>query len=99
MTEYEFFHRPSRTLVVTDLVENFELQKVHSRLMRLFIRAAGATGNTPRDIRWFGPREPLKRAVETMLAWQPVRIILSRGRWYESDGTAELRRVFQWLLA
>lgn len=98
MTEYDFFHRPSRTLVLTDLVENFELQKVDSRLMRLFIRFAGATGKTPRDIRLFVSRKQLKRALETMIAWQPERVILSHGRWFEHDAAAELRRVYGWLL-
>lgn len=98
MTEYEFFHRASKTLVLTDLIENHELEKVGHRWMRLFIRAAGANGRTPRDLRLFGARKPLKRAVETMIAWQPERIVLSHGRWYESDGAAELRRVFGWLL-
>jgi hypothetical protein len=32
------------------------------------------------------------------VAWQPERIILAHGRWYEKDGTEELRRAFRWLL-
>lgn len=98
MTEYEFFHRPSKTLVLTDLIENFELEKVDSRVMRLFIRAAGATGKTPRDLRWFTARAPMKRGLETLIAWQPERLIVSHGRCFERDGAAELHRVFSWLL-
>jgi hypothetical protein len=33
-----------------------------------------------------------------MLAWQPERVILAHGRWYQHNGTAELRRAFRWLL-
>ncbi len=98
MTEYEFFHRASKTLVLTDLIENFELEKVASRSMRFFLRVAGATGETPRDLRLFSSRAPLKRAVETMIAWEPERIILAHGRWYATGAVAELRRVFRWLL-
>jgi hypothetical protein len=32
-----------------------------------------------------------------MLAWQPERVVLSHGKWYEHDGVAELRRAFRWL--
>ena len=99
MTEYEFFHRASKTLVVTDLVENFELERIDSSSMRLFVRAAGATGKTPRDMRWFTARAPLRRAVDTMIAWQPERIIVCHGRCYEHDGAAALRGIFSWLLS
>jgi hypothetical protein len=33
--------------------------------------------------------------VEQMLQWQPRRIILLHGRWYGSNGVAELRRAFR----
>lgn len=98
MTEYEFFHRPSRTLVLTDFIENFELQKIDSVLMRLLVRLAGAHGAAPRDLRLFGSRDRLKCAVETMIAWQPERIVLAHGRWYEKDAVPELRRIFGWVL-
>jgi hypothetical protein len=40
----------------------------------------------------------LRAAVETMLAWQPERIILAHGRWYPENAQAELHRAFRWLL-
>lgn len=103
MTEVDFFHRPSRTLVLTDLIENFEPDKVHSWFMRLLIRLGGVQdpdGQMPRDMRrTFSARRPqLKEAVETMLSWNPERVILAHGRWYEHGGAAELRRAFRWLL-
>lgn len=98
MTEYEFFHRASRTLVLTDFIENFELRKVDARLMRWLIRLGGANGETPRDMRLFYSRAKLRRAVETMIAWEPERIVLAHGRWYERDAVSELRRAFGWVL-
>ncbi len=98
MTEYEFFHRPSSTLVLTDLIENFELRRVDSAVARAFLRLAGANGQAPRDVRLFSSRKPLRRAVETMIALKPERLILARGRWYETNAVAELRRAFDWLL-
>ncbi len=100
MTEVEFFHRASRTLVLTDLIENFEPHKL-SLFMRMLTRFGGVRdpdGQMPRDMRVTFPRQALKAAVQTMIGWQPDRIILAHGRWYEKDGVAELRRAFRWLL-
>ena len=103
MTEVEFFHHASRTLVLTDFIENFEPGKLDSWWMRWLTRLGGVqdpAGAMPRDMRrTFARQRPqLKAAVERMLAWQPERIVFAHGRWYERDGTAELRRAFDWLL-
>lgn len=103
MTEVVFFHRASRTLVLTDLIENFEPQKLPSMLQRWLTRLGRVQhpdGQMPRDMRltYRPQRRLLREAVETMLAWQPERVILAHGRWYERNGTAELRRAFRWLL-
>ena|SRR5581483_3878564 len=101
MTEVVFFHRSSRTLVLTDLIENFERAKLASPLQLVLAWIGGALdphGSMPRDMRMtFGKRE-LRAAVEVMLAWNPERIILAHGRWYERDGAGELRRAFAWVL-
>jgi hypothetical protein len=102
MTEVVFFHRPTRTLVLTDLIENFERQKLASPLMRLLTRWGGVQdpdGQMPRDMRLtFARTKPqLRAAVETMVGWNPERVILAHGRWYDRDGTQELRRAFRWL--
>jgi hypothetical protein len=97
MTEYEFFHRASRTLVLTDFIEKYELRKVDSRVMRWLVRLGGANGETPRDMRLFYSRAKLRRAVESMIAWDPERIVLAHGRWYERDAVGELERAFGWL--
>ncbi|MGD1877820.1 MAG: DUF4336 domain-containing protein [Kiloniellaceae bacterium] len=102
MTEVVFFHRFTRTLILTDLIENFEPKKL-GFVMRRLTRLAGIQdpdGQMPRDMRFTfrRQRDGLRRAVETMLAWQPERIILAHGRWYDRGGTAELRRAFRWLM-
>lgn len=103
MTEVVFFHRPSRTLILTDLIENFEPAKLDSFLLRWLTRwgrVQHPDGQMPRDMRYtFKAQMPqLKAAVETMIGWNPERIVLAHGRWYERNGAAELRRAFRWLL-
>lgn len=100
LTEIEFFHRPSRTLVLTDLIENFEPDRLGSIVQRWLTRLGGVLdpdGQMPRDMRMTFARARLKAAIETMISWDPQRIILAHGRWYQTGGTAELRRAFRWL--
>jgi Domain of unknown function (DUF4336) len=104
MTEVELFHRESRTLILTDLIENFEPEKVGAWFMRLLMWIGGVSaphGGLTRDLRltftWRHKRE-LRAAVQTMLAWNPERIIFAHGRWHETNGSVELRRAFRWLL-
>jgi hypothetical protein len=103
MTEVVFFDRATRTLILTDLIENFEPGKLRSPLMRWVTRIGGVQdphGSMPRDMRltFSSQKTELRAAVEKMIAWGPQRIILAHGRWYESSGTQELRRAFSWLL-
>lgn len=101
MTEVVFFHRPTRTLVLTDLIENFERQRVTSRFMRWLIRLGGVEapgGSMSRDLRFTFARHGLREAVEEMIGWNPERVIIAHGRWFARDGAAELRRAFDWLL-
>ncbi len=102
MTEVEFFHRASRTLILTDLIENFEPEKL-PLLARWLTKLGGAQhpqGSMPRDMRLtYKDKAALKAAIKTMIGWDPVRIILAHGRWYDRDGAAELRRAFHWLLS
>lgn len=102
MTEVVFFHHASRSLLLTDLIENFEPAKL-GFVLRWLTRLAGIQdpdGQMPRDMRltFRRQRAALRRAVETMIAWRPERVILAHGRWYPHDGAGELRRAFRWLL-
>jgi hypothetical protein len=103
MTEVVFFHRPSRTLILTDLIENFEADKLPSWWMHVLTRLGGVRdpdGSMPRDMRaTFKDRAALRVAIETMIGWNPERVILAHGRWYPHDGANELRRAFRWLHA
>jgi hypothetical protein len=102
MSEIVFFHRPSRTLVLTDMIENFEPKKLGllSRVLTWLGGAQHPDGKMPRDMRltYRARAADLRVAVDTMIGWDPARIILAHGRWYERGGADELRRAFRWLL-
>ena len=100
--EAVFFHRASRTLILTDLIENFERRQVPGWMWPV-LRLVGNTdpdGKMPRDMAWTfrRGRRALREAVERMIAWGPERVILAHGRWYERDAVAELRRAFRSVL-
>ncbi|MDN5785500.1 DUF4336 domain-containing protein [Pseudorhodobacter sp.] len=103
LSEVDFFHRPSKTLILTDLIENFEPKRVRSRFWRWTMQAFGAAdpdGKAPFDMRlsFWRHRKPLRRAVQQMIDWSPERVLLAHGRWYDRDGTEELRRAFRWVV-
>jgi len=98
--EAVFFHRASKTLILTDLIESFEPDKL-GFWFRLATRFAGNQdpGGMPRDMRaTFRDRAALKADIERMIGWGPERVILAHGRWYATDGVAALKRAFRWLL-
>jgi hypothetical protein len=101
LTEYVFFHRASRTLILTDLIENFERHRIGSFIMRCLVRLGGVQhprGGMPRDMRLSFRKAELRAAVEQLIAWGPERIVIAHGRCYDRDGVKELRRAFRWLL-
>lgn len=102
LEEVVFFHKKSRTLILTDLIENFEPEQTSSPIMRTVQKAAGIAhpdGQTPKDMRltFAGRKDEARRCYQRMLDWQPEKIILAHGKWYDKNGTAELKRAFRWL--
>lgn len=100
--EVVFFHNSSRTLILTDLIENFEPKRTKNPFWRSIYKIAGIAdpnGQTPVDMRltFLGQKELARHSFNQMLEWQPERIILAHGRWYEKDGVTELKRAFNWL--
>jgi hypothetical protein len=98
LNEVVFWHRPSRTLVVTDLV--FNVQRADAVLTRLFWRVNGAW-------RRFGPsrmlrslvrdRAGLRRSIDRVLAWDFDRVLLAHGDALETGGREALRDAYAWL--
>lgn len=102
MDEVVFFHRDSKTLVLADTIENFELDKI-CQPYRFIVKLSGAYdpyGKMPIDLRsTFWPKKrAVQRAVEQMICWQPERITMCHGRCYDRNGTDEIRRAFRWAI-
>ncbi|MBD8881638.1 DUF4336 domain-containing protein [Rhodanobacter sp. 7MK24] len=98
--EIVFLHRASATLILADLIENFEPAKLGTA-MRWIARLGGVLdpdGKTPLDMRFtFRDRARARICLQQIMVWQPRRIILAHGRCYLENAEAELRRAFRWL--
>jgi hypothetical protein len=102
-SESLFFHRASATLIVTDLMQNFESERIASPLTRLVLTLGGATGpkgGPSVEIRMamLRHRRRVREAINKMIAWGPARIVLSHGKCYEGHTTDEIARAFRWIV-
>lgn len=99
--EAVFFHRPTATLILTDLIENFERRAVSAWMVPLLFMAGNLDpdGKAPVDMRrtFRKGREAARQAIAQVIDWGPERVILAHGRWYPENGVAELTRAFHWL--
>lgn len=100
--EVVFFHKESHTLILTDLIENFETKRTKSRFWRRIYKLAGVAdpdGKTPVDFRmtFTGRKDTARKSLNRILEWKPEKIIIAHGRWYQENGTEEFKRAFRWL--
>jgi len=101
-SEVCLFHRPSRTLLLTDLVLNLEPEKLPLP-MRLLGRLVGVTapdGRAPIYLRLVVRRggAAARDAARKLVNLAPERVIFAHGRWFERDATPALQRSLRWLL-
>lgn len=97
--EVWFFHRPTRTLLLVDLIENLEPEKL-PLVERLLMQAAAATrGTTARYLRLpvrLGGKDA-RQAIRSIVDLKPDRVIFAHGRTFDRDGAARLRHGFAWM--
>jgi len=101
LKEIAFFHEPSRSLILTDLIENFEAARL-GPLMRLATWIGGIRaphGQTPRDaqLTW-RDRAAAAHALRQVIGWDPARVVLAHGRIIDADVEGRLRHAFGWAL-
>ncbi|KHD23304.1 hypothetical protein NM09_18875 [Vibrio caribbeanicus] len=102
MEECVFFHVTSRTLIVTDLVENFSGEDFNywQRLVARGVGILAPNGKTPLDWRlsfMFG-KEDARLHLERLLAWKPQTLVMSHGEIVKQNVGQFLNRSFDWLI-
>ena len=96
--EFIFFHKESKSLILTDTIINIELDKI-GEPWRTATRLTGMYH--PHGQIFFGMRLPFflqrrraRAAVIKIHSWQPQRILLSHGRCFDADADEVIRRIF-----
>lgn len=97
--EVVFFHRPSCTLIASDLA--FNVGPGSPPLTRLAFRVSGAYGRlsaTVLERLLVRDRAAFRSSLATILSWPIARIIIAHGAVVEADGHAALAGAYSWLL-
>jgi len=97
--EVDFFHKATRTLILTDLCFNIPAER--SAITRVLARLLGVleTVGPTRTFRLLTrDRAATRKCIEHILSWDFDRIILSHGNIVENGGKMKLRTAFAWLL-
>ncbi len=100
LTEMVFFHRASKTLIVTDILQNHD--PLHDNWFWKTVKRANGVlaprGGLPKDLKLtIRDREAARRSVQTILGWDFQRIILSHGICIEADARRFFSDAFAWL--
>jgi hypothetical protein len=96
--EVLFHHRASRTLVSSDLLENFSGSPYV--FTRAYLKLAGLYGRVgvSRVLRWaYRDRPAVKEALARVLAWDFDRIVIAHGAIVEHDAKRALAEAYAWL--
>ncbi len=97
--EAYLFHKVSSTLVLTDMIDNVEPEKLPPVTAAALRLARATEGKTPMHVRLalrLGG-EGAGAAVQRMLVLEPECVVFAHGRWFEERGAERLRRAFEWL--
>ncbi|NOK11686.1 DUF4336 domain-containing protein [Corallococcus exercitus] len=98
LNEFLFFHRPSRTLLVTDLA--FHYPRAEGWKLRAYLWLDGVLGRfaAPRFLRLFTKdREAARAALQRALKWDVERVVVCHGQVLEHGGQKALHDAFTWL--
>lgn len=100
-TEVVFFHRPSRTAIFTDLIQNFEpgwFKGWRAIVAKLDLLTA-IRPTVPRKFRMtFRDRDDARNAVQRILSWNTVSVLTAHGAPITHDGRDAIAHAFEWLL-
>lgn len=101
VNETVFFHRPSRSLIVTDLVFNLP-KDGHNLMSRIVFNIVGVRGRFAQSKLWQwlskDPKALGSSVQQIMLKWDFERVIPAHGAVLEQDAKAQTRRALSWLL-
>jgi hypothetical protein len=100
LQEVVYLHRPSKTVIIGDMIQFNTPQPGHALQDAVFKLAGIAPGQAGMglDMRLtFVDRSAARRSLEHLLAWDFDKLIIAHGRCVEKDAKAFVERAFRWL--
>ena len=104
MDEIVFFHKPSKTVILADLSENFSERFLQQhwrwwqRPIAKLWKITEGWGYAPLEWRLsFRRREAARAARDALLACDIDKVVMAHGEWQPTDGRAYLERALSWL--
>lgn len=100
--EIVFFHRPSRTVIFTDMIMDFD-PATFSSIARVTTRWNQMYQHTPRGIQFAQAlgRSSLRHSLQTVRDWEAEHAIVAHSPWVCVDGKEQVRNfinaAFEWL--
>ena len=98
LNEVVFLHRPTRTLVLTDLAFNVPAERTSgARVFYWLVGAAGRFGPHRMVRAFIRDRRAARESVDRLLRWDFDRVIVSHGEVLETGGRGRLAEGFAFL--
>ncbi len=99
LNEVVFFHIPSHTLILTDLICNFRADLPLSTKIFAWLDGVYQSFGVPRLERYLliRDREQAKGSINKILSWDFDRVIMAHGHIMQRDGHEAMKRAFEWL--
>ncbi len=101
LPEVVFFHRSSKTLILTDLIQNHDPsgENWFWRIVKQAVGVLAPNGGVPRDLRLtITDRSEARKSLQRMLDWDFEKVIIGHGICFETDAKDRVRSAFGWLL-
>ncbi len=100
LDEVEFLHKPSKTLIVTDLIQKHEVagETWIWRTVKRMAGVLGEDGGTALDIKLsVRDKAAMRQSVETILSWDFDNLIISHGHCVRGGAKEAVSRAFEWI--
>ncbi len=100
LTEVIFFHKLSKTLILTDIIQNHdpELDNLFWRRIKKMTGTLAPNGGVSIDLRFtFRDKVKAKKSLEQMLDWDFEKVIISHGICIKDNAKDWIKQAFSWL--
>lgn len=100
LDEVAFLHKPSRTLILTDLIQKHETagESWIWRGVKGTAGILGRDGGVPLDIKLsVRDRAAVRRSLETILGWDFDNLVIAHGHCLTGGAKTAVSRAFQWI--